>query len=151
MSFSIILNSNNAYSGSSPSWTFGFDFGAVIPNDSASYELTWALQSQATSLANFTNIPSVNLHIGAVDRIYEATSNTVSKSSKSIGMATINWVTATQNQYYVKTVDNPPVFYSTLNNNNNFITVDFTEQGTSTPLATTVPHFTLILHFKKIN
>lgn len=151
MSFSVILNSNNAYSGASPSWEFGFDFGAVIDNDNASYELTWALQSQATSYANFTNIPSVNLMLGTVDRVYEGTSNITARSSNSIGMATINWVTATQNQYYVKTIDNPPVFFKSLNNNNNFINVYFTEQGTTTPLSTAVPHFTLILYFKKIN
>jgi len=154
MSFSVILNSASAsqyytVNTTGKDYTFAFNFGNFVVD--GDYELTWTLQSQNVALATFTMIPQVNIDIGALNTRYEATNTTNNHSSQNIGSLPINWKSATVGNYSATIIDNPPVYYKSLNASYNFIRVYFTQQGTpNTLLGTTMPVFNLILNFKKL-
>ena len=96
-------------------------------------------------------IPQVNIDIGALNTKYEATNLTNNHSSQNIGSLPINWKSATVGNYAATIIDNPPVYYKSLNASYNFIRVYFTQQGApNTLLGTTIPTFNLILNFKKL-
>lgn len=154
MSFSIVLNNANAsqfYAVNTvgKDFTFAFNFGTFVESD-ASYELTWTLQSQNVALATISMIPQLNLDIGSLSRKYQATNVSDNQYTINIGSVSVNWKSATVANYYVGIYDNPPIYFPSLNGSSNFIRVSFTQQGSKTLLATTMPIFNLILNFKKL-
>tara|TARA_R110002126_G_scaffold178501_2_gene327499 strand:+ start:3443 stop:3907 length:465 start_codon:yes stop_codon:yes gene_type:complete len=154
MSFSIVLNTASAsqyyaVNTAGKDFTFAFNFGTFVTDDSP-YELTWTLQSQNVALATFTMIPQLNLQIGSLSTRYEGTSSTENKYSLNVGSVPINWKSTSVGNYTATLMDNPPIYFPSLNGSSNFIRVSFTQQGSGTLLATTMPTFNLILNFKKL-
>lgn len=154
MSFSIVLNTASAtqyYAANTAGkdFTFAFNFGTFVTDD-APYELTWTLQSQNVALATITMIPQLNLDIGSLSRKYQATNVSDNQYTINIGSVPVNWKSATVGNYTATLIDNPPIYFPSLNGSSNFIRVSFTQQGSKTLLATTMPIFNLILNFKKL-
>jgi hypothetical protein len=130
----VVLNSNNALSGSTNNnASYNIDFSAIL-KDKMAYHLHWTYVGQANTLTIASKIPQVQVNF--VTETYLNRSSTLgAPSTFHIGSLRSAYLNGTLNILYAGDNDNPPVYLANRPYNNTFNVQVLTNDAT--PVAWT--------------